>query len=292
MVRRVAYLAAVLALGLALVGCALSPFGVPERRAAWHDAEERACIKSRPPVVRAAYVRREHRVNGRGACGIRYPLEVAAFDGGSVQVSPVATLGCPLTTVLEDWMRDAMQPAALAWFGVPVVGIKQLASYSCRSIDSIPGKKLSEHAYGNAIDIAAFVLANGRTVTVERGWHGAPDERSFLREVEASACETFDTTLGPGEPYHGDHFHLDLAHHGRTGTARYCNPKPLFSPPHRPPYGGLYARSNLDWMRTGSIAASTATDVRPPDVVQGATAPLGVSPFNGAVTAPPAYSGN
>jgi hypothetical protein len=136
-----------------------------------------------------------------------------------------------------------------------VVEIKQLSNYACRSIDSIPGKQLSEHAFGNAIDVAAFTLANGRTVTVKSGWRGAADEQGFLREVEASACQTFKTTLGPGEPYHGDHFHFDLAHHGKSGTRSYCNPKPLVTPPQRAPYGGgLFARSNIDWMNTGSVS--------------------------------------
>ena len=38
-------------------------------------------------------------------------------------------------------------------------------------------------------------------VTVKAGWNGKPDEREFLREVFASACATFNTTLGPGAPH-------------------------------------------------------------------------------------------
>ena len=284
MVRRVAYqAAAVVGLAITLAGCGFGFFGY-EQRAAWRDQEERACMASRPPVVFSSWVQPERSINGRGACGILYPLKVSALEDGSVRVGPSATLGCPMTTMLEDWFRNAVQPAAMAWFGVPVVQIKQLSNYSCRTIDSIPGKQLSEHSFGNAIDIASFTLANGRTVTVKRGWTGANDERGFLREVEATACETFKTTLGPGEPYHSDHFHLDLAHHGKSGTRRYCNPKPQFQPPHRPPYGGgLFARSNIDWMRTGSVAPDGGAD--------GLGAP-GTSGLNPAVTAPPAFAGN
>lgn len=283
MVRRVAYQAvAVVGLAIALAGCGFGFFGY-EQRAAWRDREERACMASRPPIVFSAWVQPERSIDGRGACGMLYPLKVHAFANGSIEVGPAATLDCPMATVLEDWFRDAVEPAAMAWFGSPVVEIKQLSNYSCRTIDSIPGKRLSEHAFGNAIDIAAFTLANGRTVTVEHGWNGAPDERGFLREVEATACATFKTTLGPGEPYHGNHFHLDLAHHGRTGTSRYCNPKPQVQPPQRPPYGGgLFARSNVDWMRTGSIAPA-----RPADAAGGFGAPS----LNPAVTEP-AFAGN
>ncbi len=36
------------------------------------------------------------------------------------------------------------------------------------------GSGISEHAFGNAIDIAAFTLADGRRITVQEGWHGTP----------------------------------------------------------------------------------------------------------------------
>lgn len=283
MARRVAYQAAtVIGLAIALAGCGFGFFGY-EQRAAWRDQEERACMASRPPVVFSSYVQPARKIDGRGACGISYPLKVYAFGDGQIKVGPTATLGCPMTTMLEDWLRDSVQPAAIAWFGQPVTGIKQLSNYACRTIDNLPDKKLSEHAFGNAIDIAGFQLADGRMVTVKQGWKGAPEEQAFLREVEATACETFKTTLGPGEPYHGDHFHLDLAHHGKAGNRRYCNPKPQVSPPRRAPFGGVFARSNIDWMNTGSIEQLQDA---PPDVVAGRDDPFGVGRFNGAVTSP------
>ena len=79
----------------------------------------------------------------------------------------------------------AVQPAAIAWFGAPVVALKQISSYSCRPRNNEAGERLSEHAFGNAIDIAAFTLADGRTITVKSDWLGDIDARSFLREVFA-----------------------------------------------------------------------------------------------------------
>jgi hypothetical protein len=43
-----------------------------------------------------------------------------------------------------------------------------------------PYANISEHAFGNALDMAAFTLADGREVTVKDGWHGAPEEQGFL----------------------------------------------------------------------------------------------------------------
>jgi hypothetical protein len=71
---------------------------------------------------------------------------------------------------------------------------------------------MSEHGFGNAIDLSEFTLASGRTVTVEGGWRGGPEERAFLRDLNRGACEHFSTVLGPrSDRHHQDHFHLDLA---------------------------------------------------------------------------------
>jgi hypothetical protein len=134
--------------------------------------------------------------------------------GGQVAVAPAATLACPLVSALDNWMANGVQPAARRWFGQPVVAIKQISAYSCRSMNGQSGAPISEHAFGNALDVAAFTLADGRTVTVRDGWHGQPEERAFLHDVHASACRLFKTVLAPGSnAFHYDHIHVDLARH-------------------------------------------------------------------------------
>ncbi len=262
MVRRVAFLTAMVGVALVLAGCALNFFGGPERRAAWRDDEERVCMKSRV-VSASAYVQPVRAINDRGACGIARPLKVAAAEGGRVTIAPTATLGCPMTAAIDQWMNRSVQPAAIAWFGVPVVAIHQISAYACRPRNNIAGEQLSEHAFGNALDVAGFTLANGRKITVKDDWNGEVYARSFLREVLAAACQQFKTVLGPGVEYHGDHFHLDLAHHGRDGTMHYCKPTPDGMPPLRQPYdGGMVARNGgslLDWIPTGSIPPASET---------------------------------
>ncbi len=63
-----------------------------------------------------------------------------------------------------------MQPAAMRWFGARVVEIKQISAYSCRGMNGNPRAHISEHAFGNALDIAAFMLADGRSISVKGGW--------------------------------------------------------------------------------------------------------------------------
>jgi len=143
-----------------------------------------------------------------------------------VSVAPAATLACPLVAQLDNWMATGVQPAAQRWFGQRVVEIKQISAYSCRSMNSQRGAPISEHAFGNALDVAAFTLADGRKITVRDGWRGAPEERAFLHDVHASGCRLFATVLAPGSnAFHYDHIHVDLRRH-ESGRS-ICEPRPI-----------------------------------------------------------------
>ncbi len=70
----------------------------------------------------------------------------------------------------------------------------------------------------NLDDIAAFVLRDGRRITVLDGWNSR--DRGLLKRLHSSACGTFGTVLGPNaDRFHRDHFHFDVASH-RGGA--YC----------------------------------------------------------------------
>ena len=146
---------------------------------------------------------------------------VAAF--GPVAVKPVATLACPIVSVLDRWLADSVQPAAQRWFGARVVEIKQISAYSCRGMNGNSNAHISEHAFGNALDIAGFTLADGRHISVKDGWRGMPEEQGFLRDVQAAACQQFTTVLAPGSnAYHYDHIHVDLMR--RASRRLICQP--------------------------------------------------------------------
>src|SRR3954468_10701566 len=142
---------------------------------------------------------------------------------GSVTVQPAATLACPIVSSLDNWFANGVQPAAMKWFGAPVAEIKQISAYSCRGMNGQPGARISEHAFGNALDIAAFTLANGRRITVKDGWKGMPEEQGFLRDVQGAACQQFNTVLAPGSNvHHYDHIHVDLMR--RSSRRIICQP--------------------------------------------------------------------
>ena len=141
-------------------------------------------------------------------------------------LTPPATLACPIVSALDHWVGEGVQPAAMRWFGTPVTEIKQISAYSCRSMVGAGGSGISEHAFGNAIDIAAFTFADGRRVTVQEGWHGTPEEQGFLRDVHLAACDNFTTVLAPGyNAAHYNHIHVDLMR--RSSGERPCRPEAI-----------------------------------------------------------------
>jgi hypothetical protein len=209
-------------------------------RPAWRTQAENLCL-SRGLVQPSAYVEPRPEIDGPGICGMTHPFRVSAIADGTISIDKPVTVDCSMIPALEEWLADVVQPEAEAHFGVPVVGLEVFGAYSCRSVDDIPGAQLSEHAFGNAIDVSGFKLADGREISIVRDWKKTDTEESaFLHEVHAGACGHFTTVLGPGaDVYHYNHFHFDLAMRGSTNTGprRYCRPQPppeLMKPPARP----------------------------------------------------------
>ena len=218
----------------ALAGC--SDFH-REERPPWRAQAEAVCL-SKGLVEESSVIHAFHEMDGPGICGLTHPFKVTALAGGSVVLNATQTLDCPMIAALDRWVREVVQPAANARFGESVVRINSMGSYSCRGINNMSGANLSEHAFGNAIDIGGFVLASGRELNIMRGFNGADEqERAFLHEAHAGACSYFTTVLGPGyNIFHYNHFHVDLAMHGSTsrGPRRYCKPVPQTNLPEPP----------------------------------------------------------
>ena len=185
---------------------------------------------------------------------------------GPVAVKPTATLACPIVSVLDRWLANSVQPAAQRWFGARVVEIKQISAYSCRGMNGNPNAHISEHAFGNALDIAAFTLADGRRITVKDGWKGMPEEQGFLRDVQAAACQQFNTVLAPGSNrYHYDHIHVDLMR--RSSRRIICEPAAVSGEEIAARAGGRnpYAQQQRDPYVTGSLGGrrQCRTGIRP-----------------------------
>ncbi len=158
-------------------------------------------------------------IEGDGACGVAHPLNVTGLGPG-VGIGPETVLNCAMTRALAEWVQDAVGPASARTFDVKLKGIRQDSAYVCRNRNNDPNAKLSEHARGNAIDIAAFEFAGRNDVGIGVNEAGST-EADFEAAVRAGACRYFTTVLGPGSnAAHATHFHLDLAE--RRGGYRLC----------------------------------------------------------------------
>ncbi len=205
---------AALFLPLALVGCISSP--------TYRRPPVQQPVRGTDPVALRQCIARLDSIVARYALlpDRRFGGECSAL--GSVQLrdigTPVTNLGamtCALGYAFTVWVQSDLQVPAMGEFGSPVARVETFGTYNCRSVNGAATGKLSEHAYANAVDVAAFVLKDGRRISVLGGWNadGAEGARQarFLRSVRASACRRFNTVLSPDyNAAHRDHFHFDM----------------------------------------------------------------------------------
>ncbi|MBM6592468.1 extensin-like domain-containing protein [Microvirga pudoricolor] len=147
--------------------------------------------------------------SGSDGCGLSNGVDVerseVAFNRGFVAT-------CPLTVAWAMFETHVLQEAARQHLGQDVVRVVQLGTYACRNINHSAGGRRSQHATANAIDVSAFILADGRQISVLDDWEGGdPRRTAFLRAVRDGACRFFDVVLGPDyNSAHRDHFHFDM----------------------------------------------------------------------------------
>ena len=222
---------ALLLLGLALAGRAWlldhpghNPWAPLDLRDApgWASASKLAALRGNPSLCRDVLIRSKVAFSaldpmGEGPCRREDRTVLSAFP----LVPDRPATSCAVAAALSFWLDKGIQPAARRILGQEVARIEHLGSYSCRRLYGGVDGPWSEHATGNAIDIAAFILGDGQRVSVLRDWPGNSDEAQFLRNVRDSACESFGTVLSPDyNAAHADHLHLDQARRGLGGVCR------------------------------------------------------------------------
>ena len=149
------------------------------------------------------------RLIGPGDCGSRDMVELDAVllpDHGRVEIKPAAVLRCAMAETFAAWVRDEAS-AHITKFGASLHGVEIYGSYECRGRNGVPDAKLSEHGKGNAIDVRALILADGRHIELADTAIAKP----LLEELRDSACHRFTTVLGPGaDSHHNGHIHFDI----------------------------------------------------------------------------------
>jgi len=201
-----------------LGGCSLLPSGDGNSHQAMRPAQPvftptaagRQCL-SQLGASEATFTPLPDKFYGAG-CSTQNTVQLASLHGDASRTFGIANLGpvaCPLAETFSGWARYGVDRAARAVFNSPLARIETMGSYNCRNIAG--SAKRSAHSTANAIDVSAFILADGRRITVKADWNGgSPAEKEFLRIIHTSACKRFGTVLGPGyNAAHQDHFHLE-----------------------------------------------------------------------------------
>ncbi|MHB2058916.1 extensin-like domain-containing protein [Pseudomonas monsensis] len=139
-------------------------------------------------------------------------------QGGEVALSSSFLASCPLAVAYALFERHTLQPVAQAVYGEKVSRLDHLGSFACRNVYNRESGALSRHASADALDIAGFRLASGRSISVLKDWPGQTRDAQFLRQVRDGACETFSVVLSPDyNAAHRNHFHVDV---GRWSVCR------------------------------------------------------------------------
>jgi hypothetical protein len=157
------------------------------------------------------------RISGRGGCGIKSPVRLTEVDG--VKMTREVSIDCGTAKAFYKWVREGAKPT-VGKKGGGLAKVQVIGGYACRNRNSSKNGRLSEHAKGNALDIAGFVLKDGTTLSVLRDWRSRSKGKT-LKRMHKKACGPFKTVLGPNaNRFHQDHFHFDVAKHRGGGT--YC----------------------------------------------------------------------
>ncbi|UCA44910.1 extensin family protein [Pseudochrobactrum sp. XF203] len=158
-----------------------------------------------------------------GQCQIRSPLEITAFTKPvPIELDQTITTNCTMTVALTEWVQQANN-LAKTHLGSDIKTIGTGSHYQCRKVNNGSAGRVSEHAFGNALDIMSFTLANGEKTTLATDWNGSEKQKKFWRELHKASCTLFMTVLGPeADSTHETNLHLDMGCHGKSCTYRIC----------------------------------------------------------------------
>jgi hypothetical protein len=216
-------LLALLALGLTLlfrqglVPWVLNPLPTLDlaQQDGWFIDWRLAALKHRPElcqrVLQAPYIQARPIADNPAKDGCGWVNAVRMSTAGGIHAA-YDKITCEAAAALALWLQYDVQPLAREILGQRVTSIQSFGSYACRNIVGNPlwkGRR-SEHASANALDVAAFGLADGRRISVAQYWKSEGVEARFLRAVHRRACHYFHVVIGPDfNEAHHDHFHLD-----------------------------------------------------------------------------------
>ncbi len=149
-------------------------------------------------------------------CGIDWSVRV---DRSAIPWNRPALMSCPFAATEWDFETRVVQPQAQKLLRHRVAMLTHLGTYACRGERGGVAERLSQHAFGRAIDVSGFTLDDGTKITLLRDWSDKGAKGRFLHAVARAACGIFQVVITPdNNSFHADHLHLD------TGPYKWCGP--------------------------------------------------------------------
>ncbi|WBU56929.1 extensin-like domain-containing protein [Paracoccus sediminicola] len=154
-------------------------------------------------------------------CGIARPIRVREIQPG-LALSGAPLMRCATARQLARWVRQEAQPAARLLPGAPrITALLPGSTYQCRERVGGTSDRISEHALGNAFDIAGLQFSDGTEMMIAPRNETGGIEEAFQKAIRHGGCLFFTTVLGPGSnAAHDDHLHFDII--ARRGGWRLC----------------------------------------------------------------------
>ena len=162
---------------------------------------------------------------GTGVCSVVDAVQVQALTIGNatIKLSDQPTFNCGFAFVFASWLKVEAIPIVTKATGKTIATFGTGPGYQCRGRNGDMSAKLSEHAFGNAVDIERMKLSDGEVIDVKDAITNGAKYEPALAALRASACRYFTTVLGPGtNAAHATHFHFDLARRGKNGNHKMC----------------------------------------------------------------------
>jgi hypothetical protein len=160
-----------------------------------------------------------------GSCSVQNPVRLRSVKtkDNTIMLPDTPLLNCQFALQFTKWLRESGGPIISAQMDAPLRKISTGPGFECRGRNGDASAKISEHGYGNAVDITTFHMQDGQVLSIEGPANISTASNAVLDGLRASACGYFTTVLGPGSnAAHATHFHFDMGAHGKSGNYRIC----------------------------------------------------------------------
>ena len=183
------------------------------------------------------------RFRTEGGCGIDDPVKDHQTGRCRVKDNTLTgkpVMSCRFALKFADWTANVAAPMARHHLGADLSQLLVGPGYVCRRRNNAKKGKLSEHAFGNAIDITGLKLSNGERVLISGLPRATGPMKRFLGAARITCLRIFHhgprprRECGAFKPFplrsrpswqDGPVSHLSVRNRCQRETTRPCRPR-------------------------------------------------------------------